>query len=216
MGPNPSGTPSGDPSGSSTPKPTATPSGSRSTRTLDPELAPFQHHIDSKAFYQLHLPRSLFPNQEEKRKSRGKKRKSGNSKPNQIRMMLIDRRSRILFATASAVYRVSNVSAVALRAQWEQVISLCDIFGVSNSGDMAEEIITMELCRDLFSDHGHYQTVPALSSAEDMNATDLLEKSLAKLDPNRKFVGVPEDESSSFLTNFEPIENRFNQIGMLQ
>lgn len=133
------------------------------SRSMDPELAPFQHHIDSKAFYQLHLPQSLFPNQEEKRKSRGKKRNTTQSTQNQIRMMVIDRRSRILFATASAIYRVSNISSLAVQCQWEQVMSLKEIFGLqsdeSNGTANAEAICTMELCRDLFSDYGHYKTV---------------------------------------------------------
>ena len=70
-------------------------------RISDAELIPFQHHIDSKAFYQLNLPHKYFPNIDNNGKKQKKEAK--NEMLQIIRMMIIDKKSRIIFATSSDI-----------------------------------------------------------------------------------------------------------------
>ena len=170
---------------------------SNSSNLSDAELIPFKHHIDSKAFYQINLPNKYFPNLDDgkKKKKRGKKR---GSSTNNIRMMVIDSKSRIIFATASDIYRVSNLSAITRQCKWEKIISLTDIVDKGHHYDN-EDITTMKICRDLFSDYGHYRTViGGVNADKSKTPTDLL----SKFDiSNAKFQHIPEDKSDSFTSS---------------
>lgn len=185
---------------------------SGSSNISDTELIPFQHHIDSKAFYQINLPNKYFPNineqtQQRKSKKRGKKRNATNP----IRMMIIDEKSRIIFATSSDVYRVSNLSALTKQCKWEKIISLKDIGNESGNRDPRydkDDITTMKICRDLFSDYGHYKTVIGNLGGGANTSNSNMDKSkspidlLSKFDISMaKFQNIPEDKSDSFTSS---------------
>ena len=177
---------------------------SGSSNISDTELIPFQHHIDSKAFYQINLPNKYFPNIDNQQKKKSKKRGKKRNATNPIRMMIIDKKSRIIFATNSDVYRVSNLSALTKQCKWEKIISLKDIGNESGNRDPrydTDDITTMKICRDLFSDYGHYQTVIGnIGSNIDKSKSPI--DLLSKFDiSNAKFQHIPEDKSDSFTSS---------------
>ena len=167
---------------------------------LSPSSPKEENIISNPAFYQINTTQPDDKNKfletttSSKKRKRGKRRNSANN----IRIILIDSVSRILFATSSHIYRCDELSAVTRNesTKWQTIAALNDMFKERED----DEITTMQLTRDLFSDYGHYENIDD-SLTKVQKPKDLLSK--YSISAN-KFRQIPEDQSDSFIKHNDP------------